>query len=107
MTAFVQKSITADLPKLDWLDGNARLTHLSGQLLGAHIAHAGLMMFWAGAITVAEVSRFQPNLPLFEQKLGLLPHLATLGWGVGADGVVVNTYPYFVIGMLHLAASAV
>jgi photosystem II CP43 chlorophyll apoprotein len=107
MTAFVQKSFTADLPNLGWLDGNARLTHLSGQLLGAHIAHAGLMMFWAGAITVAEVSRFNLELPLYEQKMGLLPHLATLGWGVGADGAIADTYPYFVIGMLHLAASAV
>jgi photosystem II CP43 chlorophyll apoprotein len=106
MTMYVQKSFAADLPNFNWLDGNARLTHLSGQLLGAHIAHAGLMMFWAGAITVSEVTRFRPDMPLAEQKLALLPHLATLGWGTGADGAI-DPYPYFVIGILHLVASAV
>jgi photosystem II CP43 chlorophyll apoprotein len=90
-----------------WLIGNARLTHLSGQLLGAHIAHAGLILFWAGVTTIAEVSRFTPGVPLSEQGFTLLPHLATLGWGVGNGGAIVDTYPYFVIGMLHLIASAV
>jgi photosystem II CP43 chlorophyll apoprotein len=107
MTISAQRTIAADNPNFDWLDGNARLTHLSGQLLGAHIAHAGLMMFWASAIAITEVTRFRLDLPMSEQRLGLIPHLATLGWGVGAEGVVVNTYPYFVIGILHLAASAV
>ena len=90
-----------------WLVGNARLTDLSGQLLGAHIAHAGLIMFWAGSITIIEVLRFAPNVPMYQQVMTLLPHLATLGWGVGANGQVVDTYPYFVIGILHLVASAV
>jgi photosystem II CP43 chlorophyll apoprotein len=107
MTTSAQRTIAADSPNFDWLDGNARLTHLSGQLLGAHIAHAGLMMFWAGAIAITEVTRFRLDLPMSEQRLGLIPHLATLGWGIGAEGVVVDTYPYFVIGILHLAASAV
>jgi photosystem II CP43 chlorophyll apoprotein len=107
MTISAQRTIAADNPNFDWLDGNARLTHLSGQLLGAHIAHAGLMMFWAGAIAITEVTRFRLDLPMSEQRLGLIPHLATLGWGVGTEGVVVDTYPYFVIGILHLAASAV
>jgi photosystem II CP43 chlorophyll apoprotein len=91
----------------DWLSGNARLIDLSGQLLGAHIAHAGLIMFWAGSITLLEVSHFLSAVPVSEQGLLLIPNLARLGWGVGAEGAIVNTYPYFVIGILHLVASAV
>lgn len=90
-----------------WLIGNARLVDLSGQLLGAHIAHAGLIVFWAGTTTILEVLRFTPGIPLSEQGMTLLPHLATLGWGVGHGGEIIDTYPYFVIGMLHLVASAV
>ncbi len=90
-----------------WLSGNARLIDLSGQLLGAHIAHAGLIMFWAGSITLLEIDRFVPNIPLNEQGLLLIPNLARLGWGVGASGEIVSTYPYFAIAILHLVASAV
>ena len=96
-----------DGSNFEWWAGNARLTERSGQLLGAHIAHAGLIMFWAGANTLAEVSRFIPNQSLSEQDLSLIPHMATLGWGVGPGGIIEDTYPYFVIGVLHLVASAV
>ncbi|KAL5643600.1 hypothetical protein ACJX0J_003692, partial [Zea mays] len=70
--------------------------HLSGKLLGAHVAHAGLI--WPISV---------PEKPMYEQGLILLPHLATLGWGVGPGGEVLDTFPYFVSGVLHLISSAV
>ncbi|MEM9542966.1 MAG: chlorophyll a/b binding light-harvesting protein [Cyanobacteria bacterium P01_E01_bin.42] len=105
MTSATQKATLTQ--NLDWLAGNARLIDRSNRLLGAHVAHAGLIMFWAGAITLSEIANYVPGLPLSEQGLLLLPNLARLGWGVGAGGEIVDVYPYFAIGILHLAASAV
>ncbi|MEO1619940.1 MAG: chlorophyll a/b binding light-harvesting protein [Cyanobacteria bacterium J06632_3] len=89
------------------IEGNARLIGLSNRLLGAHIAHAGLIMFWAGSITVSEVLNYDPTVSLSDQSLSLIGNLARLGWGVGDGGAVLDLYPFFVIGMLHLVASAV
>ncbi|MFN9059076.1 MAG: Photosystem II reaction center protein, partial [Pseudanabaena sp.] len=98
---------TQDTSGFAWWSGNARLINLSGKLLGAHVAHAGLIVFWAGAMTLFEVAHFIPEKPMYEQGFILLPHMATQGWGVGAGGEVVDIFPYFVVGVLHLISSAV
>lgn len=89
------------------LGGNARFIDLSGRLLGAHVAHAALIVSWAGGMTLFELGRFDPSVPMYEQNLILLPHLATLGIGVGDGGQVLDTYPYLAIAMLHLVSSMV
>jgi len=106
MTTVTTFPVTEPDPSVPWWAGNARLTNLSGRLLGAHVAHTGLIVFWAGAMTLFELARFDPGQPMYEQGLILLPNLARLGWGVGSGGAIVSTYPYWVIGVLHLISSA-
>ena len=52
-----------------------------------------------------EVAHFVLEKPMYEQGLILLSHLTTLGWGVGLGGEVIDTFPYFVSGVLHLISS--
>ena len=90
-----------------WWAGNARFVNLSGQLLGAHIAHAGLQVFWAGSMCLFEVGHLRLDKPLYEQGFILLPHLTSLGLGVRSTGEIVDTYPFFIVGILHLISAAV
>jgi photosystem II CP43 chlorophyll apoprotein len=102
-TSYVKDSVDP----YSWWAGNFRFVNLSGKLLGAHVAHAGLIVLWAGAMTLFELSRFNPNSPMYGQGLILLPHLATLGLGGGANGQIISPDVYFEIGILHLISSAV
>jgi photosystem II CP43 chlorophyll apoprotein len=97
---------TDAMMQIPWRAGNARLVNFSGLLLGAHVAHAGLIVAWVGAMTLLELSNFNPTQPMYEQGLILLPNLARLGFGVGQNGAIIDTYSYFVVGVLHLISAA-
>ena len=87
-----------------WWAGNARLVC---QLLGAHVSHGGLQVLWAGSMCLFEVNHLRSDKPLYEQGCILLPHLAGLGLGVRASGEIIDSYPFFVVGILHVISSAV
>ena len=54
-----------------------------------------------------EVNHLRSDKPLYEQGCILLPHLAGLGLGVRASGEIIDSYPFFVVGILHVISSAV
>ena len=93
--------------KYSWWLGNYRFIDLNGKLLGAHVSHAGLIIYWAGTMTLFELSHYVSEKPLYEQGMILLPHLGTLALAVGPGGEITELYAYFVISVLHLISSAV
>ena len=93
--------------RYSWWSGNGRFIDLSGKFLGAHVAHSGLIMFWSGSMTLFEISHYLKEKPLYEQGFILLPHLATLAYGVGPGGDITSTYQFFIIGVLHLISSGI
>ena len=90
-----------------WWSGNARFIELSGKFLGAHIAHASLIMLWAGSMSLFELSHYVKEKPLYEQGFILLPHLSSLAYGVGPGGEIVDVYAFFVIGVFHIISPGV
>merc|ERR1712187_93386 len=87
--------------------GNGRFIELSGKFLGAHVAHSGLIMFWASTMFIFEVSHYLKEKPIYEQGFILIPHLATLAYGSGPGGEITSTYPMFVIGVFHIISSGI
>ena len=68
----------------DWYAGNSGVVGRSGKFIAAHAAHAGLMMFWAGAFGLFELARYDASIPMGAQKAIVLPHLA----GIGIGGII-------------------
>ncbi len=91
-----------------WYAANAgAVTNKSGRFISSHIAHTGLICFGAGANTLFELARYDSSLPLGQQGLVVLPHLAGLGLGGIANGVFTDTYQLLVVAILHLILSGV
>ena len=71
-----------------WYAANAgAVTNKSGRFISSHIAHTGLICFGAGANTLFELARYNPDVPMGAQGLVVLPHLAGLGLGGISNGV--------------------
>ncbi|KAI9131149.1 chlorophyll a/b binding light-harvesting protein [Acaryochloris sp. CCMEE 5410] len=96
-------------PEYPWYSGNSRLEDpaVQGKWLAAHIAQIALIVFWVGLNTFSENQAFDTSLPMFDQGLVLIPHLAALGFGVGSGGVVTNTFVFTQIGAIHMVSSFV
>lgn len=98
-----------DSREYPWYQGNSRLidTSVQGRWLAAHIAQIGIIMIWVGINTFSDNQAFDPSLPMYDQGLVLIPHLAAEGFGVGPGGVVTNTFVYTQIGAIHMVAGLV
>jgi photosystem II CP43 chlorophyll apoprotein len=103
----LKKRLTGASSRWASFSGNARFIELSGKFLGAHLAHAGLIVFWSGSMTLFELSHFVFAKPFYDEGQILLPHLATLGFGVVCGGRVYSVAAYFLVGALHLVSSPI
>ena len=93
--------------RYSWWSGNSRFLYLSGKFLGAHLAHASLIILWSGAITLFEVSHSILERPMYEQGCILLPHIASLAFSIGPKGEVTSLYSSSVISILHVISSSI
>jgi len=59
---------------------------------GAHVVHTALILFWSGSMALFELSHFRINKALYEQGFILLPHLATLAYSIGPGGEITDIY---------------
>ena len=90
-----------------WYAGNTGVTNRSGRFIASHIGHTGLICFGAGANTLFELARYNPALPMGEQGMVSLPHLATYGLGGCENGILTDPYTITVVAVFHLIFSAV
>ena len=86
----------------DWYAGNSGVVGRSGKFIAAHAAHAGLMMFWAGAFGLFELARYDASIPMGVQKAIVLPHLAGIGIGGVENGVITEPYGIVAVSYTHL-----
>ena len=89
-----------------WWAGNSMVTNRSGRFIASHAAHTGLIAWAAGANTLFELSRFDPSLPMGQQGLVSIPHLASIGIGFDEAGVWTGA-GVVTMGILHLILSMV
>ena len=80
----------------DWYAGNSGVVGRSGKFIAAH---AGLMMFWAGAFGLFELARYDASIPMGAQKAIVLPHLAGIGIGGIENGVSMPPIP---LSLIHI-----
>ena len=89
-----------------WWVGNSVVTNRAGRFIGSHVAHTGLICFAAGANTLWEVARYNPEIPMGHQGMVSIPHLASIGIGFDEAGVFTGV-GVATIGIFHLIFSLV
>ena len=89
-----------------WWVGNSVVTNRAGRFIGSHVAHTGLICFAAGANTLWEVARYNPEIPMGHQGMVSIPHLASIGIGFDEAGLFTGA-GVATIGIFHLIFSLV